>query len=136
MIPQDHTLRQFFSALVEKHFSEEAGIRYQIPGFESLSDAIENGPKHSPLRFGQTGFASQPPDVPVGFPRIQLPRIDNFFPFRQKEAQAEPMTTNLVCNCTDHFADLLAGNDPGMPAMRFEQSSRDRIKGPHIDAFS
>ena len=27
MIAQDHTLRQFFSALVEKHFTEEAGVR-------------------------------------------------------------------------------------------------------------
>ncbi len=27
MIAENHTLRQFFSSLVEKHFSEEAGIR-------------------------------------------------------------------------------------------------------------
>jgi hypothetical protein len=27
VIPEDHSLRQFFAALVEKHFTEEAGVR-------------------------------------------------------------------------------------------------------------
>ena len=40
----------------------------------------EDGPQNLPLAFGQPSPATEAGDITIGFPRVQLPCVDDLFP--------------------------------------------------------
>ena len=52
-------------------------------GLQLRADAIENRPEDGTLRLRQSRFSAQAPDVAVCLPGVQLPGVDDLFPFGQ-----------------------------------------------------
>ena len=81
-----------------------------LPRQEAGSDLLEDRPENRPLRFRQPRLSTEPYHVPIRLPRVQLPRINDLLPLRQKKCRAELVVPHVVCGGTQQVLhDLTRG---------------------------
>ena len=68
---------------------EHARTGDDLPRQQAGSDPLEDRPQDRPLRLGQPRLSTEPGDVAVGLPGVQLPRINDLLPLGQQEMRAE-----------------------------------------------
>ena len=66
-------------------------------GVQSAAHDVEHRPERNTLRFRQARLAAQALHVPIRFPAVQLPGIDQVLPFRLKEPRAEFLDAGRRC---------------------------------------
>jgi hypothetical protein len=65
-----------------------------VPRTEPRSDLLEDRPQDPALSLGELGLSSEPGDVAVGVPLLELPGVDDLLPLCQQEVLAELMTAD------------------------------------------
>ena len=74
------------------------------------------------LRYGQARLASESPYIPVSFPAIQLPGVDDILPFTKQESEAEVVRLRCSGGFRQNLLNQLPSRDLRRPELRLIES--------------